>query len=151
MDFGGLVVVQCGRVPAVGRTAELAADSSGTAAEKRDVEGSKGVYVARAAISAAWDAARSVFLVRVRVRIKVRIRFRVRARVRVRVRVRVSVRIRVRVSAIGCLPGCTRQHSYWRASRCTQETAARTGRRRSWRSGRSWGAYYPCTYEGLGF
>ena len=68
VDFGGLVVVQCGRVPAVGRTAELAADSSGTAAKKRDVEGSKGVYVARAAVRAAWDAARSVFLVRVRVR-----------------------------------------------------------------------------------
>ena len=63
MDFGGLVVVQCGRVPAVGRTAELPADSSSTAAEKRDVEGSKGVYVARAAVRAAWDAARSVFLV----------------------------------------------------------------------------------------
>ena len=92
MDFGGLVVVQCGRVPAVGRTAELPADSSSTAAEKRDVEGSKGVYVARAAVRAAWNAARSVFLVRVRVR------FRVRARVRVRVRVRVRIRVRVRVS-----------------------------------------------------
>ena len=63
MDFGGLVVVQCGRVPAVGRTAELAADSSGTAAEKRDVEGSKGVYVARGAVRTTWDATRSVFLV----------------------------------------------------------------------------------------